>query len=125
MTATWTFCSRDSFEFVELEPKKPSLYQRYFDWRDYTADIDNGIPASCRWQLDYSPRKKEFIEMREMPRRTTSDDGLEDVNLDVEGFDNCKPREEEVRKETRKEGLVRNAKSMVEFVSTTLALGRR
>lgn len=124
MVASWTFCSRDGFAFVELEPKKPSLYQRYFDWRDNVANVPNNVPASCRLEADLTPRKQVWIEMRDMSSAASnaSADALEDK--DLETFDTCKCEEEGAGKMARREGLVRDVKSMVEFVSRTLSIGR-
>lgn len=123
MAATWFFCSCDGFEFVELSPSKPSLYQRYFDWRDNVSNTSNTIPASCRWEVDYAPRNLEFIEMRELPGGTTSEHILDD--MDLEEFDDCKPREEELDKETKTDGLVRSVKEVAEFVGRLFGVGRQ
>lgn len=121
MPATWTFCSRDGFEYVELINSEPSMARRYFDWRD-TVGASTGVPASCRLEADLTPRHQDWIEMKDMSSSSASTDS-EDIQL--EAFDTCGCEGEPAGRETRREGLMRGVRSLVEFLGRTLAIGRR
>ncbi|KAF3036984.1 hypothetical protein E8E11_002141 [Didymella keratinophila] len=89
MEATWTLCTPDGFVYIELEPTKPSLCQRHFDWRDSVSDMPLSVPASCRTEADTTPRKAKWFEMKDMSSTATPEDEFEDI--DLEGFDTTGP----------------------------------
>jgi hypothetical protein len=62
--------------------------------------------------------------MRDMSSAASNASADAPEDKDLETFDTCKCEAEGAGKMARREGLMRDVKSMVEFVSRTLSIGR-
>lgn len=122
MAATWSFCSRDGFEYTELVNGRSSLQRRYFDWRDNVASADTNVPASCRMEVDRTPRKVEWIEMKDMSS-SSGYAGKDDADKD-DGFDDCKAGEPEDRGSEGKGGFWCGVKQVVQAVDKIIVVKR-